>query len=127
MLAVIFLGEHVYWNTVVGVVLLIGASVLILRDAWGSKRLNIEEVHAIDEIFARHESHAADKRRYFSCMLPLVELGGKDHIVLATRGSSTSLARSASQAAKCTTTKRRAPARCARFARSWGCAAIMCM
>ena len=81
VLAVIFLGEHIYWNTVVGVVLLIGASVLILRDAWGSKRLNIEEVHAIDEIFARHESHAADKRRYFSCMLPLVELGGKDDLL----------------------------------------------
>ncbi len=85
VLAVLFLGEHIYWNTVVGVVLLIGASVLILRDAWGSKRLNIEEVHAIDEIFARHESHAADKRRYFSCMLPLVELGGKDHLVLEVR------------------------------------------
>ena len=85
VLAVIFLGEHIYWNTVVGVVLLIGASVLILRDAWGSKRLNLEEVHAIDEIFAQHHAHAADKRRYFSCMVPLVEIAGKDHLVLEVR------------------------------------------
>lgn len=85
VLAVIFLGEHIYWNTVVGVVLLIGASVLILRDAWGAKRINIEEVHAIDEIFARHETHAADKRRFFACMVPLVEVDGEDHLVLEVR------------------------------------------
>lgn len=85
VLAVIFLGEHVYWNTVVGVLLLIGASVLILRDAWGSKRLNIEEVHSIDEIFAQHHTHAADKRRFFACMLPLMEVDGKDHLVLEVR------------------------------------------
>lgn len=85
VLAVIFLGEHIYWNTVVGVLLLIGASVLILRDAWGSKRLNIEEVHSIDEIFAQHHTHAADKRRFFACMLPLMEVDGKDHLVLEVR------------------------------------------
>ena len=85
ILAVIFLGEHIYWNTVVGVVLLIGASILILRDAWGSKRLNLEEVHSIDEIFAQHHTHAADKRRFFSCMLPLIEVDGEDHLVLEVR------------------------------------------
>lgn len=85
VLAVIFLGEHIYWNTVVGVVLLIGASVLILRDAWGAKRINLEEVHAIDEIFARHQTHAADKRRFFACMVPLIEVDGEDHLVLEVR------------------------------------------
>lgn len=85
VLAVIFLHEHVYWNTIVGVVLLIGASILILRDAWGAKRLNLEEVHAIDEIFAKHQTHAADKRRFFSCMLPLLEVDGEDHLVLEVR------------------------------------------
>lgn len=85
VLAMLFLGEHIYWNTVVGVVLLIGASVLILRDAWGNKRLNLEEVHSIDEIFAKHQTHAADKRRFFSCMLPLIDIDGKDHLVLEVR------------------------------------------
>lgn len=85
VLAVIFLHEHVYWNTIVGVALLLLASVITLRDVQRAKRMNLEEVHEIDEIFAKHTSRAADKRRYFSCMLPLVESGGEDCLVLEVR------------------------------------------
>lgn len=84
-LAVLLLGEAVYWNTIVGVLLLIGASLVILRDSYASKSINIEAVHAIDNIFAQHQSHAADKRRFFSCMLPLVDVDGKDYVVLEVR------------------------------------------
>ena len=43
VLAVAVLGEHVYWNTIVGIVLLIIASVITLRDTWSTEDPTIEE------------------------------------------------------------------------------------
>ncbi len=85
VLAMIFLREDIYWNTVVGIVLLMSASVITLRDAMRAKQLNLEEVHEIDAIFAKHSSHAADKRRYFATMLPIMEIDGKDHFIFEVR------------------------------------------
>lgn len=85
ILAMIFLREQICWNTVVGIVLLMSASVITLRDAIGAKQMNIEEVHEIDEIFAKHTTRAADKRRYFATMLPIMEIDNKDHFVFEVR------------------------------------------
>lgn len=85
ILAMIFLREQIYWNTVVGILLLMSASVITLRDAWRAKQLNIEEVHEIDAIFSKHTPHAADKRRYFATMLPIMEIDDKDHFILEVR------------------------------------------
>lgn len=85
VLAVLFLGENVYWNTIIGIILLLTASMVTLRDAWGAKRLDLEAVHSVDEIFAQHTTRAADKRRYFSCLLPIMEIDGKDQLVLEIR------------------------------------------
>lgn len=89
VLAMIFLREEIYWNTVVGIVLLMSASVITLRDAMRAKQMNIEEVHDIDAIFAKHTSRAADKRRYFATMLPIMEIDGKDHFVFEVRNQGT--------------------------------------
>lgn len=43
VLAVAILGEHVYWNTIVGIVLLITASVITLRDTWSTEDPEIEK------------------------------------------------------------------------------------
>lgn len=43
VLSVLILGEHVYWNTIVGIVLLILASVITLKDTWSKKEPEIEE------------------------------------------------------------------------------------
>ena len=89
VLAMIFLREDIYWNTVVGIVLLMSASVITFRDAMRAKQMNIEEVHDIDAIFAKHTSRAADKRRYFATMLPIMEIDGKDHFVFEVRNQGT--------------------------------------
>lgn len=89
ILAMIFLREQICWNTVVGIVLLMSASVITLRDAIGAKQMNIEEMHEIDEIFAKHTTHAADKRRYFATMLPIMEIDNKDHFVFEVRNQGT--------------------------------------
>lgn len=85
ILAMIFLREEIYWNTVVGIVLLMSASVITLRDAWRVKEVAAPVNSGIDAIFAKHKSRAVDKRRYFACMLPIMEIEGKDHFILEVR------------------------------------------
>ncbi len=43
VLSVLVLGEEIYWNTIVGILLLITASIITLRDTWSHKEPEIEE------------------------------------------------------------------------------------
>lgn len=90
VLALVLLHESILWNTIVGVVLLISASLLTLYDTYNQRTL--DEVaterqyeHELDEIFATRKPKTIDKRRYFACMIPLVEIDGKEHMVLESR------------------------------------------
>lgn len=48
VLAVLILHETVYWNTIVGIALLIGASIITLRDTWKNKDTSIEATEEHD-------------------------------------------------------------------------------
>ena len=84
VLAVIFLNESIYWNTIVGVGLLILASVITLRDTWATTTIDdTEEPYEqdIDEIFANRKPKVMGKRRYFSTFIPLVRIDDKDYLL----------------------------------------------
>ena len=90
VLALVLLHESILWNTIVGVVLLIGASFLTLYDTYNQRTLDDiatekQYEHELDEIFATRKPKTVDKRRYFACMIPLVEIDGKEYMVLESR------------------------------------------
>ncbi len=88
ILAVLLLHESIYWNTIVGIVLLITASLITLRDTWSARTIDdTSQVyeHEIDEIFAQRQPKSMDSRRYFACVIPLMERGGKDMVILEVR------------------------------------------
>jgi drug/metabolite transporter (DMT)-like permease/8-oxo-dGTP pyrophosphatase MutT (NUDIX family) len=88
VLAVLLLHESVYWNTIVGVALLIFASLITLRDTWAANTIDDTEEpyeHEIDEIFAKRKPKVMGKRRYFGAFIPLVQVDGEDCLVFEVR------------------------------------------
>lgn len=88
VLAVMLLHEAVYWNTIVGVALLIFASLITLRDTWAANTIDDTEEpyeHEIDEIFAKRKPKVMGKRRYFGTFIPVVEIEDKEYLVFEVR------------------------------------------
>ncbi|MGI6203745.1 MAG: EamA family transporter [Anaerovoracaceae bacterium] len=88
VLAVLILGETVKWNTIVGIIILITASFLTLYDTVHVERIEDEEYvgeNELDVIFSGRQSRAADVRRYFACVIPLVMVDGKDCLLFEIR------------------------------------------
>lgn len=88
VLAVMILHESVYWNTIVGIALLISASVITLVDTWRSRQIedvDTEYESEIEKIFSETKPKVMGERRYFSCIIPCVEYEGKEHLLLEVR------------------------------------------
>jgi len=88
--AMLVLHESIAWNTIVGVILMIIASVITLRDNRSvntvSKAAESEFEHEIDGILAlKGEPQVIGKRCYYASFIPLVEKDGTEYMLFVER------------------------------------------